>query len=637
MTEYEQFLERKRKSAPAVGFYVAESEIHERLFPFQRRITQWALQRGRAAVFADTGLGKTSVQLEWARHIHERTGGDVLILAPLAVSCQTAREGAKMNIAVTVCRTARDLASGLNITNYDRLHHFTDHEFAALVIDESSCIKAYEGAFRHQVTEFAQRIPYRLACTATPAPNDLLELGTHAAFLDVMSAKEMAALFFKNTGNGAGSKWRLKGHAKAEFYKWLASWCVAVRRPSDLGYEDDGFILPPLITIPLRVECDRAAEGQLFPVEARGFHEVRAAMRTSLDLRVQSVAERVNADREPWIVWCNLNSESEALRRAIPDAIEVRGSDLAEKKEESLVAFSEGKVRVIVSKASICGWGMNWQHCARVAFVGLSYSWEQYYQAVRRCWRFGQTRPVECYVATSNLEGEVVAAIQRKEEQATGMMDELVSSMRDLQAGAQERQEMHYREDVASGADWKLYLGDSVERIDEVESNSVGLALFSPPFPTMYAYTNSARDMGNVQSIEEMIEQFRFLIAKEKLLRVLMPGRLCCIHLQQAMTFKWQEGYVGLKDFRGATIQAMVDAGWIYTGEVCIEKNPQSKAARTKDRGLLFKTLATDSSLMTMALADYLLYFRKSGENPRPIKAGISKKYSNPDGWITNE
>jgi DNA modification methylase len=278
---------------------------------------------------------------------------------------------------------------------------------------------------------------------------------------------------------------------------------------------------------------------------------------------------------------------------------------------------------------------MNWQHCSNVAFVGLSDSFEAFYQAVRRCWRFGQKKSVDCYVITSEAEGAVRENIQRKEKQASDMMSNLVHHMKGLSIKQVRRQVMDYEEDEWSGRDWKLYQGDAVNMLDRIDEDSIGLSVFSPPFPGMYAYTNSAHDMGNVKDIDEMISHFRFLAPK--ILKVMMPGRSCCIHLTQVPAFKSVDGYIGLKDFRGAVIRMMEEEGWIFYGEVTIDKDPQVKAIRTKDRGLLFKTLAKDSSNMHMALADYMLQFRKPGDSPEPIKAGISTRYDNPDGWISSE
>lgn len=641
--DYRAFLASKRITDVPSGFDVPAMHINDRLFSFQSDIVRWALRRGRAAIFADCGLGKTPMQLEWAKHVHEHTGKDVLILAPLAVAEQTCREGDKFGISVTHCRTQSDVRPGVNIANYERLHLFAP-DFGGLVLDESSILKGFDGVTRKAITEFGSAIPFRLACTATPAPNDLIELGNHAEFLNVMSGKEIIALFFTQDGNTTHA-WRLKGHARQDFWRWMASWSVALRKPSDLGYQDEGFILPPLRMHQVTVGA-KAASNMLFPVEALTMQDRRSARRASIDDRMDAAAALVNASDVPWLVWCDLNAESEALHKAIPDSVEVRGSDSVEHKEQAVKDFASGAVRVIVSKPSMMGFGLNFQHCANMAFVGLSDSFEQMYQAIRRCWRFGQQNPVDVHVITAETEGAVVKNIERKERQAADMMANIVHHMAGLSLGRQERDEMEYQTKVTHSTtheisgnpeqpDWTMFLGDAVEQLDAVEAESVGLAVFSPPFPGMYAYTNTPRDMGNVKSNTEMIEQFSFMIPK--LLRVMMPGRSCAIHLTQSVAFKGVDGYIGLKDFRGQVIQAMESGGWVYYGEVAIDKDPQVKAIRTKDQGLLFKTLATDSSKMHMALADYVLQFRKPGDNPHPIAAGISQKYGDGGGWITSE
>lgn len=658
--DYASFLESKGLADPSTGF--ESGSLGSYLFDWQCEVVRWALRRGRAAIFADCGLGKTPMQLEWAQRVCERSSEDsgtgrVLILAPLAVSAQTAREGDKFGIPVSTHPWHVGPAPGINVENYERLHHLDPADYAGIVLDESSILKAYDGKTRRLIQEFAQSIPFRLACTATPAPNDHAELANHAEFLGVMSGREMLALFFKQDGNTT-HKWRLKGHAAAEFWKWLASWAVALRSPADLGFDDEQIRLPPLNMHSIVVESPNAGVG-LFNAEAQTLQERQQARKVSIDERVAAIAGRVNADgcscaetarpnggapdpsdsacngHEQWLIWCNLNAESEALCKAIPDAVEVKGADSAEHKERTMLGFADGNVRVLVTKPSIAGFGMNWQNCARVAFVGLSDSYEQFYQAVRRSWRFGQNRPVECYVVTAEAEGAVVRNIERKEANAALMMKEIVAHMNGLSFGQAQRDVAPYDPESQAGAGWTLHLGDCVERLQEVADESVGLSVFSPPFPGMYVYTNTSRDMGNVASQAQMVEHFGYLIPE--LLRVLKPGRTVAVHLTQGVAFKGSDGHVGIKDFRGAVISAMESGGFHYYGEVCIDKDPQLKAIRTKDSGLMFKSLATDSARMHMALADYILQFRKPGENPEPIRAGVSEKYKNADGWITQQ
>lgn len=632
-TDYTAFLASKRAIPPPSGFAVDLATINPMLFPFQRDIVRWALQRGKAAIFADCGLGKTPMQLEWARHVCDHTAGNVLIFAPLAVAQQTAREGEKFGVPVTVCRTQADVRPGVNITNYEMLPHFHAASFTGVVIDESSILKSFGGIVRKALTEFGGAIPFRLACTATPAPNDLLELSNHAEFLEIAKGKEIIALFFTQDGNTT-HQWRLKGHARGDFWRWMASWSVALRRPSDLGYSDDGFILPPLQMHQHTVSAV-AAPGTMFALEALTLQERQQARRDSLPDRVAAAAALVNASDEPWIVWCNLNMESEMLTKAIPGAVEVTGSDPHEQKERALLGFSRGEFRVLVSKPLIAGFGMNWQHCPNMAFVGLSDSYEQLYQAIRRCWRFGQQSPVQVHVITAENEGAVVKNIERKERQAMDMMQSIVAETAQLSLGRAERSEMDYQERTVAGRAWTMHLGDTVERMADIASDSVGLTVTSPPFPGMYAYTDSAHDVGNTETIDEMIKHFRFVVGAGGLYRITMPGRMACIHLCQLTAMKSREGYIGLHDYRGKVIQMMIDEGWVYAGEVTIEKNPQIQAVRNKERGLLFKSLATDSSMMRMALADYLIYFRKPGENPQPIRAGQSNRYNQGAGWIT--
>ena len=634
-TDYAKFLDNKRITVSDSGFDVGLEVLEPGLFPFQARIVQWALRKGKAAIFAGTGLGKTRMQLKWAAHAAAHAGLPALVFAPLAVAQQTAREGAAIGIPVTVCRSQEDVRPGINVTNYDRLHLFDSTAFGAIVIDESSILKAYSGVTRKALNAFAREIPYRLACTATPAPNDTIELINHAEWLGIMSGKEMIALYFTQDGNTTHN-WRLKGHARRDFWAWLSTWAVAVRKPSDLGFDDSGYDLPPLEVRHHIVEGPSVKDGALFATEAEGLAEQRKARRGSLAARVAACVDLVNGDDQHWIVWCDLNDESAALTKAISGAVEVKGSDTPEHKANAMLDFADGKIRVLVSKPSLCGFGMNFQNCARQAFVGIGYSYEAFYQAVRRSWRFGQTRPVEVTVFASTADAGVIRELQRKEEQALEMFEELVRhGLSD--AEATRRQEMTYEVAGDCGNDWKMLLGDCCERIREVESDSVGLSIFSPPFPGMYAYTNSTRDIGNTKDMDEMLTHFRHLVGADGLMRVLMPGRTVAIHLMQLQAMKSREGYVGLHDYRGRTIQLMQEEGWIYAGEATIEKNPQIQATRNKEHALLFKSLAEDAAIMRMALADYLIYFRKPGKNPEPIRAGISSKYNAGGGWISEE
>lgn len=442
--EYADFLESKRERVAAVGFDISPDDINPQLFPWQGDIVRWALKRGRAACFEDCGLGKTAQQLEWARHVVAHTGGAVLILAPLAVSDQTVREGKKFGIAVNKCRERADVRpAAVNVTNYERLEKFTADPFAGIVLDESSILKAYDGKTRRQITDFARGIEYRLCCTATPAPNDTIELCNHAEFLDVMSGKEMLAMFFRQDGNTTHN-WRLKNHARRSFWQWMAEWSIAVRKPSDVGYADEGFALPPLSIVD-DVVTNNTHDGYLFAMEASTLAERRASRRDTMAERVALAAKMCNESGERWLVWCDYNAEGDALAAAIPDAVQVKGSDTNEHKEKALNDFATGALRVLVSKPSIAGFGMNFQSCHNVIFVGLSDSYEAFYQAIRRCWRFGQKCPVVCHVIRSDSDGAVVENIKRKERQAAEMFDEIVRNYSPRTViGKSRRDEMDY-------------------------------------------------------------------------------------------------------------------------------------------------------------------------------------------------
>jgi superfamily II DNA or RNA helicase len=431
MSSYAEFLASKVVRQKDCGFAVGPGELNPTLFPFQRDLTAWALRRGRAALFEDCGLGKTPQQLEWAHRVGLRTGGDVLILAPLAVSKQTEREGRKFGIPVTVCQSQADVRPGVNVTNYEKLHHFDPRHFAGIVLDESSILKSFAAKTCRGVIEAFAETPYRLACTATPAPNDYMELGNHAEFLGVMSRAEMLAMFFTHDG-GNTSQWRLKRHAEDEFWRWVASWAAFVRKPSDIGHPDEGFALPELRTLHHALPVDQElahAAGMLFPKDARTLAEQRATRGASLSGRVAEVAGLVNGSNDSWVVWCELNDESAALAKAIPGAAEIRGADPNEKKEAALTDFAEGRARVLVTKPSIAGFGMNWQHCRRVAFVGVSHSYEQTYQAIRRCWRFGQTQPVECHMVYCETEDAIVKNLNRKAAEAERLAEGMLRHM----------------------------------------------------------------------------------------------------------------------------------------------------------------------------------------------------------------
>lgn len=426
MTDYQKFITQKvSQSINTESIQLSADDLNHKLYKFQRDIVRWALAKGRAAIFADCGLGKTPMQLEWSDQVYKRMGGYVLILAPLAVSSQTVAEGIKFGVDVTLCEKAEDLKPGINITNYEKLDKFAGCKFSGVVLDESSILKSFTGKVRNQIIDFFSNTPFRLACTATPAPNDYMELGNHSEFLGIMSYSEMLAMFFVHDG-GQTSKWRLKGHAEDVFWQWMGSWAVVMNSPADLGYDVEGYDLPEL-----RVH-EIVADGLEPVTEPMTLTQRRKARKETLEQRCAAAAELVNSSDDQWLVWCDLNAESTALASIIDGAVEVTGGDKVKDKSDRMLGFTVGLSKCLVTKPSIAGFGMNWQQCSKMIFVGLSDSYEQYYQAVRRCWRFGQKNPVDVYIVISSREGCVKENIERKQADCEKMRRAMVEQSKEV-------------------------------------------------------------------------------------------------------------------------------------------------------------------------------------------------------------
>lgn len=440
---YQSFIQSKLLSVQPSGF--KPFNLNECLFDFQRDTVDRACQLGKSAIFANTGSGKTLMQSAWADQVVNQTSGKVLILAPLAVATQTVEEASKFGININLCEAQSDVVGGINITNYEKIHKFDPSEFDGIVLDESSVIKHHSSQAFDQLTEFARFIPYRLACTATPAPNDFMEFGTHAEFLGVMKRTEMLSTFFKHDG-GETSKWRLIKWGESEFWKWLCGWSVVMRDPSDLGYNHKGFDLPPLNTINHVVSgALQPKDGELVAI-VRNMNDRRRARKASLVDRCEVAADLANNSDEAYLIWCDYNEEGDLLESLIPDAIQVSGKDSAQSKVAKMMDFTHGNARVLVSKPSICGFGMNWQHCRNVIFAGINDSWESMYQATNRCWRFGQTQEVYRHLIYSADEQVVIENLARKEKQAETMWREMAkhASQYSQIKGAVTRQEMEY-------------------------------------------------------------------------------------------------------------------------------------------------------------------------------------------------
>jgi DNA modification methylase len=619
---YHNFLHSKQLTNKPAGTAISDSDIHPSLFDFQRDLVRWAVRKGRAAIFADTGLGKTRMQIEWGRLTGQRT----LFVAPLAVAQQTVQEAETIGVTINYARSQvdADKVGGHTITNYEIVHKFDPSQYGAVVLDESSILKNYAGKTRNTLIATFKDTPYRLACTATPAPNDVTEFANHAEFLSVMSRVEMLAAFFVHDDKG----WRLKGHAQEPFYRWMASWGMTVRKPSDLGYSDDLFELPPLTIIPHTVDSEWQPEGKLFADGLSGIHERSTVRKSTIEERTDKVAALVAETTDPFIVWVGLNDEQDALAAKIPEAVIVQGSDSPEDKADRLMGFAEGTYRVLITKPTIAGFGLNFQHCNNMAFCGIGDSYEQYYQAIRRCWRFGQTQPVTAHIVVSQPEQHIYTNVLQKEQtadQASAAMVAHVAEYEREEIATVDHNNFDYWQDDETGDGWELKLGDSCERLEEIDPDSIGLALFSPPFESLYTYSPTERDLGNSASSGEFWTHFSWI--SNQLLRVLMPGRLAAVHVQQLPRIKSVDGFIGMRDFRGDTIRHFEQQGFIYHGEICIDKDPQAQAIRTKAKSLMFVQLHKDSSWMRSAFADYILLFRKPGDNPHPIV----------NDWVTNE
>ena len=425
---YRDFLERKVVVHEDNGFTAHVD--NDKLFDWQRAVVEWSLKKGKAGLFLDTGLGKTAIQLQWAHEIVSSGRGDVLIVAPLAVSSQTVREAAKFDIPITHCREPEDVQPGINITNYERVDRFDASIFAGVVLDESSILKSFQGIVKNRIMSTFKQTPFKLACTATPSPNDHMEILNHAEFLDVMRSSEALAIWFINDSMNMGS-YKLKGHAKDDFWRWVSSWAVGMTTPEDIGYPRGGYDLPTLTEKEIVVDVDESIEtkGELIrnpDMSATGYHREK---RITAPARIEKVAELVNGSTEQWAVWCETNDEASQLKHAIPEATEIRGSDSSDKKERAALDFIDGKVRVLISKPSIFGFGLNFQQCHNVAFCGLSYSYEDYYQAVRRFYRFGQQRPVNVYIVIAKTERNVLSLVRQKMHRHADMKEHMVNEI----------------------------------------------------------------------------------------------------------------------------------------------------------------------------------------------------------------
>lgn len=615
---YRNLVNSKRFVDVNAGFDVDESWLNPYLKDFQKVCVKWALKRGRAALFEDTGLGKTIQFLSWARCVCDYTSGKVLVLSPLCVAHQTVKEAEKFGIkGVSYSRGVINTESDIIVTNYEMIDKFDISQFVGVVLDEGSIIKNESGKTKELIVNSFRNTPYRLTCTATPSPNDFMELGTQSEFLGVMTMSEMLAMFFVNDSK-ENVKWRLKGHGVDKFWEWLATWAIVIKKPSDLGFSDEGYILPKLNIIEHVVDFASSVEdGKLFSMLAQSLNEVRREKRESIQDRADAIAQLVNASDEQWVVWCDLNDESKALCSRIDQSLEVEGSQSVDVKEHIINNFNSGKLKVLVTKPKIAGFGSNWQHTHNMVHSSINYSWEMFYQTIRRQWRFGQVKEVNVHVFRTANESYVWKVMQDKQKKNEEMSIRMISKMKNImieKINSLEKEEMTYESDVYKADRFTLYKGDCVEVMHkDINDNSIDYSIFSPPFSSLYTFSNSAFDMSNTNDDKMFMDQLKY--CADELYRITKPGRLLSFHCINLTTTKHRDGVIGLRDFRGELIKMFCDSGFIYHSEVTIWKDPVVAMQRTKALGLLWKQIKKDSSMCRQGLADYLVTMRKPGDN----------------------
>ncbi len=617
MKTYDQFIATKIRKQQQRGFDPV-LPLNEYLFDWQRMIVTWAIKQGRCALFEDCGLGKTLQSLEWARHV-VNSGGPVLGLCPLAVGKQTADEGEKFGIEVTLCRELSDFnPNGINFTNYDRLDLFREivPSLAGVILDESSILKSFQGKTRSELTETFKDTPYRLCATATPSPNDITELGNHAEFLGICTYVEMLSNWFINDTANTGT-WRLKKHATESFWRWVASWAICISKPSDIGFSDDGYELPPLNIHPVWIEVNEVGTGdELINIPGMSATDIHHEMRASCDVRSKAAAEIIEKNPDAsWSIWCNTDYEADELQKAIPDATEVRGGDTLEFKEQSALQFKRGAIKRLISKGKIFGFGLNFQHCHDLIYFP-DFSFEKFYQIVRRFYRFGQKSPVNCYLVMPRTANNIYRTLSEKMKQHQVMKDAIKYSAESL-AECKPITIMNDQIKTESRENWTLHNGDCVRISKTIADEAIDFSVFSPPFADLFVYSADVQDMGNCASMADFVEQFGFLV--KELYRITKPGRLCAVHCCDLMSAKWKDGEIELKNFSGEIIDAFRKEDWLFHTRITIWKDPVVEMQRTKALGLLHKQLLKDSCMSRVGSPEYVCVFRKPGVNDNPV------------------
>lgn len=617
---YEQFIESKSKKIIETGFEILESALNSNLFDFQKYIVRKALKSGRFAVFADCGLGKTLMQLEFAHQVAIYTQKPVLLLCPLAVAGQTIKEGEKFGI--DVYKYDHEATPGINepdifIVNYEQLEKIDTSVFSGVILDESSILKNFTGAYRNLIISKFEETSFKLACTATPSPNDELEIGNHSEFLNVMSSMDMRAIFFTTDKEIIkGNKYRLKNYAVNDFYAWINSWAVMLSKPSDLGFKAEGYDLPQLNFSEKQIETSKRDNGRLFNDHSISATEFNQELRFTKVERMDEVAKIVNDSSENFIIWIKHNEEGELLRKLIPGAIEVKGSDTQEFKEKHLLGFAKNEFRVLITKTKIAQFGLNYQNCRNQVFASLDFSFEGLYQAIRRSYRFGQKNEVNIYLITTDTMQNVIENIKEKEQKFKNMQEGIIRNLNYSKDYSD-----HEKSETIVTDDFTLIMGDCVEEARKMEDNSIDYSFFSPPFGALYVFSNNPKDMSNVSSDDEFMQHFKFLITE--LFRISKPGCLISLHIMQSTTLLGKDGYYSIKDFRGELIRAFQTEGFYFHAENMIRKDPKTAAIRTKNRQLMHGTTKTDSSIVRPGLADYIITFKKPGKRHTPVQNNI--------------
>lgn len=602
MTNYKEFLKAKQKTFIESGFDATDLNPH--LFDFQKYCVTIALRKGRFAIFADCGLGKTLMQLSWAEQVYKHTGKKVLILAPLAVVEQTKIESKTFSIN----------QDAFDITNYDQLKNTDTSIYSGVVLDESSILKGRDGKLSSMIIDLFKGTPYKLACTATPSPNDHMELGQHSEFLGAMSYSEMLAMYFVHDG-GETSKWRLRKHAKDPFWKYVCSWSIALDNPKTLGFDSCGYDLPEIEYVEHIIPTDNNT-GKLFNDVAVSATDLHSDLERTSQERIKRTADLVNSSSEQFIIWGLKNSETDEIAKIVNGAVNVQGSDSPEYKAKYLVGFAKSEFKVLVTKTSIASFGMNYQQCHNMVFMSYDFKFEQFYQAVRRCYRFGQKNKVTVHLMIPESQMNVRETILEKQQRHFEMIREMSKYSSEADYKSNKSKVMINNKEIKT-ENYHLLNGDCVQESKKIADNSADVIVFSPPFAELYVYSDKIEDMGNVSDYKQFEQHFKYLIPELK--RILKSGRICAVHCMDLPIQKGKEGFIGLRDFSGMLIDWFTAEGFIYHARTTIWKNPVTEMQRTKALGLLHKTIKKDSVMSRVGIPDYVLFFRNEGDNEVPI------------------